>query len=73
MFSYLYGFRLLVLVNLPMIQYVCFLLSDLYFLLHVHHFCRLDDLILEAIKNLKEASGSNKGAIATYIEVMAAN
>jgi hypothetical protein len=56
-----------------MIQYVCFLLSDLYFLLHVHHFCRLDDLILEAIKNLKEASGSNKGAIATYIEVMATN
>ncbi|TVU34307.1 hypothetical protein EJB05_16138, partial [Eragrostis curvula] len=30
---------------------------------------RLDDLILEAIKTLKEASGSNKAAIAAYIEV----
>jgi myb proto-oncogene protein len=29
---------------------------------------RLDDLILEAIKNLKEASGSNKATIAAYIE-----
>jgi len=30
---------------------------------------RLDDLILEAIKKLKEPSGSNKAAIAAYIEV----
>jgi hypothetical protein len=30
---------------------------------------RLDDLILEAIKKLKESSGSNKATIATYIEV----
>jgi len=29
---------------------------------------RLDDLILEAIKKLKEPSGSNKAAIAAYIE-----
>ncbi|KAK3161177.1 hypothetical protein QOZ80_1BG0073360 [Eleusine coracana subsp. coracana] len=29
---------------------------------------RLDDLIFEAIKSLKEASGSNKAAIAAYIE-----
>ncbi|KAI5000751.1 single myb histone 2-like [Hordeum vulgare subsp. vulgare] len=29
---------------------------------------RLDDLILEAIKKLKESSGSNKTAIASYIE-----
>jgi len=29
---------------------------------------RLDDLILEAIKKLKESSGSNKATIATYIE-----
>ncbi|CAM0881494.1 unnamed protein product [Alopecurus aequalis] len=29
---------------------------------------RLDDLILEAIKKLKESSGSNKAAISTYIE-----
>ncbi|XP_042417711.1 single myb histone 6-like [Zingiber officinale] len=31
-------------------------------------FSRTDNLILEAIKNLKEPSGSNKTAIATYIE-----
>lgn len=31
--------------------------------------CRLDNLILEAITNLKEPTGSNKTAIAMYIEV----
>lgn len=31
--------------------------------------CRIDNLILEAIINLKEPTGSNKTAIATYIEV----
>ena len=32
-------------------------------------FSRLDDLILEAIRKLKEPSGSSKAAIAAYIEV----
>ncbi|PWZ46256.1 hypothetical protein Zm00014a_036340 [Zea mays] len=32
---------------------------------------RLDDLILEAIRKLKEPSGSSKAAIAAYIEVIA--
>lgn len=32
-------------------------------------FCRLDDLILEAIKKLKEPSGSNRTTISSYIEV----
>lgn len=34
------------------------------------HCCRLDNLILEAITNLKEPGGSNKTTIATYIEVV---
>lgn len=36
----------------------------------IFHICRLDDLILEAISNLKEPTGSNKTAIALYIEVL---
>lgn len=32
--------------------------------------CRLDNLILEAITNLKEPGGCNKTAIASYIEVI---
>lgn len=36
----------------------------------VFNFCRLDNLILEAISNLKEPGGSNKTAIAAYIEVI---
>jgi hypothetical protein len=47
---------------------ICMVLVNLPFFC-LHHFCRLDDLILEAIKNLKEASVSNKAAIAAYIEV----
>ncbi|RVW31330.1 hypothetical protein CK203_103433 [Vitis vinifera] len=35
------------------------------------HCCRLDNLILEAITNLKEPGGSNKTTIATYIESLA--
>ncbi|KAF3625231.1 Single myb histone 2 [Capsicum annuum] len=31
---------------------------------------RLDNLIMEAISNLKESGGSNKTSIATYIEVL---
>lgn len=33
-------------------------------------FYRLDNLIMEAISNLKEPGGSNKTTIATYIEVL---
>lgn len=34
------------------------------------HACRLDNLIMEAITDLKEPGGSNKTTIATYIEVI---
>ena len=34
------------------------------------HACRLDNLIMEAVASLKEPGGSNKTAIATYIEVI---
>ncbi|RRT74327.1 hypothetical protein B296_00032474, partial [Ensete ventricosum] len=36
----------------------------------IFHTCRLDDLILEAISNLKEPTGSNKTAITLYMEVL---
>jgi len=39
------------------------------YFMYVCHFSRLDDLILEAIRKLNEPSGSNKAAIAAYIEV----
>lgn len=38
-------------------------------LISVSYASRLEDLILEAITSLKEPAGSNKTALATYIEV----
>lgn len=46
-----------VIINKSCWNFLCFLVY------------RLDNLILEAITNLKDLSGSNKTAIATYIEV----
>lgn len=56
--------------TLYFIQHTAFLMlgHPVYFM-RVCHFSRLDDLILEAIRKLNEPSGSNKAAVAAYIEV----